>query len=1055
MTIPIITRTNTIDEWRIQTNLSAIELNNLKANNYTKTNGTLELANSSVLLISANGTALQVSNSAFIGKDLAITNNVSVGTVGTTVGNVSIGNSVLIGGPGMAVNVSNSVYVGRDVSVVGSVYSNNATINTNASIAGDVDVDGMVTLTGSGKVFEANSGVLYANTAYLTSATLDQANVEMIYALEAKIDNLSDIASAVIGILRVTTGNVYYLTSNTLFANTGTIKDLVVNSSANIVTLSSNVSLINTATIGNLLATNGTIISGNVVTLTSNNATLNTSVLTNTTVTNAAISNAVIASSTTTTGQITNATITNGVITNGNIVSLISDVATLNTSTLLSSNVVSANITNANVSGNLNITNGASLRFNSGSANDALVVESGITSLQSVVVEGNLTVAGVFTQTGNINFETDRFIFNANTTENKDALVISNRVSGNNAQIIWNETNDRWEISTGNTWTDTYKILDGADIYTGIDSDSDTLVASASAVKFAYQAGGVVAGGYANAAYRHANSAYLSQNTTGTYANAAYAHANAAYIQANTPSHVANSGSSYANGAFIVANTANSLAQQAFDAANVAFNAGGQLAYAHANSAHNVANAAFAGTTGTHSNSAYFTANTALTNAAIADQKAVTANANANIAFVHANAAFTFANTTNNYSHAAYTHANAAYAKANTALTATGGTITGDLTIQGTLNASGASIFANDMKIADGIITLNSDILQSASPIENAGLEVDRGASPNVFFIWNETQDKWQLTNDGTNYYNIITSNDLSGGTGYLPITGGTLTGSLTMGSGTNVLLSQAPTNSLHAATKGYVDSIAATLSSLPAQAGNSGKYLTTNGTTASWASFSGTYPISISGSAASATTAQSATTASSATTAGTATNLNGGYIQSPTSYVQYSGTFETFVQGFFRSGGTGQTGAAVRAVGDIAASGDIYCGGLFRGTATSARYADLAEKYLADDEYPEGTVLAIGGEKEVTAATFTDFRALGVVSCKPAFIMNEELEGGTLVALRGRVPVRVIGRIKKGQPIATSETKGVGCFNAINYFALSLEDKDTEEEGVVEAVIL
>ncbi len=495
---------------------------------------------------------------------------------------------------------------------------------------------------------------------------------------------------------------------------------------------------------------------------------------------------------------------------------------------MLSSNVVSANIINANVSGNVNFTNGSTLRFNSGSANDALVVDSGITSLQTVVVEGNLTVAGVFTQTGNINFETDRFIFNANTPDNKDALIVNNRIYGNNAQIVWNETNDRWEVSTGNTWTTTYKILDGADIYTGVDSDSTTLVASASAVKFAYQAGGVVAGGYANAAYRHANSAFVSQNTTGVYANTGYAHANSAHDVANsafngtTGTHV-NVAYRHANSSFAFANTVNVSAQAAFDAANNAFNAGGQFAYRHANSAHDVANTAFAGTTGTHANSAYFTANTALTNAAIADQKAVDANVRASLANVHANAAFTFANTINNYAFNAYTHANAAFARANTGITSTGGTITGDLTINGTLNATGASIFANDLKIADEIITLNSDILQSASPIKNAGIEVDRGASDNVYILWDETSDKWQFTNDGTNYQNIVGQTSLNSSlAGYLPLTGGTMTGAIT--------LPGAPTQSLHAATKAYVDSITGTLSSLPAQGGNSGRYLTTNG---------------------------------------------------------------------------------------------------------------------------------------------------------------------------------------------------------------------------------
>jgi len=60
-----------------------------------------------------------------------------------------------------------------------------------------------------------------------------------------------------------------------------------------------------------------------------------------------------------------------------------------------------------------------------------------------------------------------------------------------------------------------------------------------------------------------------------------------------------------------------------------------------------------------------------------------------------------------------------------------------------------------------------------------------------------------------------------------------------------------------------------------------------------------------------------------------------------------------------------------------------------------------LAEKYLADAEYEIGTVMVVGGEKEVTASTAFGQRAIGVVSGSPAYMMNSELEGGTYVALK------------------------------------------------------
>jgi hypothetical protein len=89
--------------------------------------------------------------------------------------------------------------------------------------------------------------------------------------------------------------------------------------------------------------------------------------------------------------------------------------------------------------------------------------------------------------------------------------------------------------------------------------------------------------------------------------------------------------------------------------------------------------------------------------------------------------------------------------------------------------------------------------------------------------------------------------------------------------------------------------------------------------------------------------------------------------------------------------------------------------------TATAARYADLAENYLADKIYSIGTVMAVGGTAEVTACQPGD-RAIGVVSDKPAYLMNEGLEGGTAIALKGRVPVRIVGTVNKGDRLVAAD---------------------------------
>jgi hypothetical protein len=133
----------------------------------------------------------------------------------------------------------------------------------------------------------------------------------------------------------------------------------------------------------------------------------------------------------------------------------------------------------------------------------------------------------------------------------------------------------------------------------------------------------------------------------------------------------------------------------------------------------------------------------------------------------------------------------------------------------------------------------------------------------------------------------------------------------------------------------------------------------------------------------------------------------------------------------------------------------DVFAN-VFHGTATSANYADLAEKYLADAEYEIGTVLMVGGEKEVTAAQ-VGYRALGAVSEKPAYLMNDELEGGTVVALKGRIPVKVIGHVKKGQRLvaATNGTAQATVGNNADVFAIALESSDDVNVKLVECVIL
>ncbi len=125
-------------------------------------------------------------------------------------------------------------------------------------------------------------------------------------------------------------------------------------------------------------------------------------------------------------------------------------------------------------------------------------------------------------------------------------------------------------------------------------------------------------------------------------------------------------------------------------------------------------------------------------------------------------------------------------------------------------------------------------------------------------------------------------------------------------------------------------------------------------------------------------------------------------------------------------------------------------------GTSVQAQYADLAEKYLTDQEYPVGTVVAVGGSAEATAAAHGD-RAFGVVSASPAYLMNAESQGQA-IALKGRVPVIVQGTVKKGDKLVPAHdvpgAASTADANDVNYFAIALGDHQ-EGSGTVECLIL
>ncbi len=336
-------------------------------------------------------------------------------------------------------------------------------------------------------------------------------------------------------------------------------------------------------------------------------------------------------------------------------------------------------------------------------------------------------------------------------------------------------------------------------------------------------------------------------------------------------------------------------------------------------------------------------------------------------------------------------------------MTASGNVIVqGDLTVNGTTT----TINSSTLSIADTSVILNSDFT-TGSPTANQDIVATRGNENNTSIRWNETSDVWELTNDGSSFYEIITTNtssnqeeieDIVGamvtanteagiavtyddGTGKLNFNvndptitlSGDVTGSAVMSNLGNVTISATVVNDSHTHDTIYP------------------RLNTTENITANW-------------------TMRTITPESNNTY-----NLGSGALKYATVYAT-----------------------------------------TFDGTATTAQYADLAEKYTADADYAPGTVVMFGGDAEVTEASAGTTAVAGIVSTDPAYLMNSALEGGVAVALRGRVPCKVCGDIAKGDLMVAGEG---GCAvadndanpNAVIGRALEAHSGD---EGVIEVVV-
>lgn len=675
-TVSILSYANTFGDWMVTTNAVVKENNDLAANNYTKTTGTLYLNDPTLGLqvgnnaVVAGQLAVQgVGSSAYVQNNLRVDGQIyfSNTTLGLyNAGQANIGGALLANGAGNGLQVANNTVMNGKLTVNGTtVISNTVTISGQTTInnglltTGNNQLQSSVYIDGRTRIANTLFVETGINTPNKVYADYVQGNSSIFTVIATASDRVYTDRVQANSSVNTATSTAY--TSNATNLNVtgrGTINNVIANT-------------VNTT---DLFSTNGTVGLFNSTTINVNKV-------------NAANVNATV-------GYVNTLTTVQG-----------------NIDTLQSVNIGAAII---NATGNV--------FSNAIYANNTIEARTANVYLGNVLTEGTLTVSGNFVVTGTtINSSNTIQLSTGISVAANAALTVDRGITGANAALRWNEVDDYFDILDVNN-SNYYRIVTNQHISNTLTSTSSSTVASSRAANtlnnsvldlygistqqntnigssstyangaFTQANAGytqantgttnaLAASTYANASFIKANSAYESQNVTGTYANSAYltgnssfiransaytsqnvtgTYANAAFAVANTADYTSTSGSLYANGAFTVANTALNTATSGSLYANGAFissntaitNAAAASSYA--NAAFAVANTSAAGAAvsgGVYANGAFIAANTA-------DGKAVTSGSYANSSFAAANSASVNAISAGSYANSAFTKAN-------------------------------------------------------------------------------------------------------------------------------------------------------------------------------------------------------------------------------------------------------------------------------------------------------------------------------------------------------------------------------------------------------------
>ena len=460
MAINNITRTNTIDEWRIQTNQSAAELNKIETGNYDKFSGSLNIACTAVLSITAQGTPLQVSNNALIGTQLTVGKDIILGSEVSQTGNLSIGNTVYIYGGATGLYVANNIISNGSLVIKNTIVANNLTVNSNVVVVGTANagflgvansgyIGTTLTVIGNtavGNLTTANS-VVADNARFTSNVTATEATVITINATNARISGNANVAhvtatgSIVADNARITANATaaHVIASGSIVADNAR---LTANATATEVTVTTinatNARITANANVAHVTAT-GSIVADNA----------------------RITANATATEVTVTTLNATNARIS----ANANVAHLTSSGSVVADSLRIISATAAANISGNLVTGNVNtqgMVHAGSLVSGKTDVGSLRATSFETTGSGDATIGGNLTVAGNFVLSGDIVYDTDVLAISTVTPVTTTGAAYYGVFRGNdkggvsggtggasanaNAYIRWSASANNWQI---------------------------------------------------------------------------------------------------------------------------------------------------------------------------------------------------------------------------------------------------------------------------------------------------------------------------------------------------------------------------------------------------------------------------------------------------------------------------------------------------------------------------------------------------------------------------------------------------------------------------------